>query len=416
MTRAPDLPALTPHDAARGFEQGPIRPPSEARSLLVRVIRNCTWNRCTFCPVYKGTKASQRTLEDVLADIDAMAACAEVLRTRGVAAVRGGELPPEAYQVALFLHDGGRTAFLQDADPCAVSPDKLAAVIRRVKQRFPSVARVTTYGRARTLARRTPEQLALLRDAGLTRVHLGLESGCDEVLRAVDKGVTADELIEAGVKVREAGMQLCFYVMPGLGGREEAACAAHVAGTACVIRAVAGAASGSAAVGIGVGREGVAAEQRRDTGVVEETNPLVVRLRTAAVVPGTPLAERAAAGDFELPDDVEVVRELRALLEQVGDARFELRSDHALNLLPELEGSLPADRGRLIALLDEYLALPPTEQALFAVGARLGLFRRLADLRDPQSRAALGAQLAGYRQPTPDELLAAARDLRARFI
>ncbi len=399
MSGVSDLPALTPDDAARGFELGPIRPPSEAMSLLVRVIRNCTWNRCTFCPVYKGTTSSQRDVEDVLADVDAMAACAEVLREKGwmAARARGSqgasgappfELPREAYQVELFLRGGARAVFLQDADPCVVKPEKLAAVIRRVKERFPSVERVTTYGRARTLARRAPDQLALLHEAGLTRVHLGLESGCDEVLRAVDKGATADELIEAGMKVLGSGMELCFYVMPGLGGR--AAAEAHVAGTARVIRAVAAASTPS--------------------------NPLVVRLRTAAVVPGTPLSERAAAGEFELPDDVEVVHELRGLLEQAGEARYELRSDHSLNLLPELEGSLPADRDRLLALVDEYLALPRSEQAAFAVGARLGLFRRLADLDDPQRRAALDAQLAGYRQPSPDELLAAARDLRARFI
>ena len=85
------------------FEQGPIRPPSEAHSLLVRVIRNCTWNRCTFCPVYKGSGSSLRPLEDVLADVEAMAAAAEVLEERGVGAIHGGLVPQEAYQVALFL-------------------------------------------------------------------------------------------------------------------------------------------------------------------------------------------------------------------------------------------------------------------------------------------------------------------------
>jgi hypothetical protein len=135
------------------FEQGPIRPPSEAHSLLVRAIRNCIWNRCTFCPVYKGAKSSLRPVEDVLADVDAMAAAAEVLRRRGVGAVHEGLVPQEAYQVSLFLGDGARTVFLQDADPCAVKPEKLAAVIRRVRERFPTVERVTTYGRASTLAR-----------------------------------------------------------------------------------------------------------------------------------------------------------------------------------------------------------------------------------------------------------------------
>ena len=370
------------------FEQGPIRPPSEAHSLLVRVIRNCTWNRCTFCPVYKGSPSSLRPLEDVLADVEAMAAAAEVLEERGVAAIHDGLAPQEAYQVALFLRGGGRTVFLQDADPCAVKPEKLAAVIHRVRDRFPSVERVTTYGRASTLARRTAQQLALLVEAGLTRVHLGLESGADEVLMAIDKGCSSGDLIAAGENVVGAGLELCFYLMPGLGGRR--ASAAHVAGSARVIRAVAAAAPAE--------------------------RPLVVRLRTAAVVPGTPLAEREAAGEFVLPDDVEVAQELRDLLGQLGDARLELRSDHALNLLPGLEGSLPADRGRLIAMLDEFLVLSRDEQARYAVGARLGIYRALDDRLDARRCATLDQQFAGYGQPSADELLRAATALRARFI
>jgi Radical SAM superfamily len=370
------------------FEQGAIRPPSEAHSLLVRIIRNCTWNRCTFCPIYKGTKSSLRPVEEVLADVDAMAEAAEVLRRRGVAAVHKGLVPSEAYQVSLFLGDGARTVFLQDADPCSVKPAKLAAVIGRVRERFPTIERVTTYGRASTLARRAPEDLALLRRAGLTRVHLGLESGADEVLMAIDKGCSSGELIAAGERVLQAGLELCFYLMPGLGGR--AAAAAHVSGSACVIRAVAPAAPAG--------------------------DPLVVRLRTAAVVPSTPLGARAAAGEFELPDDIEVAQELRDLLEQLGDARLELRSDHMLNLLNELEGSLPRDRDRLMALLDEYLGWPRDDQARFAIGARLGLFRRVADYHDPARLRALERQFAGYEEPSADELLAAASALRSRFI
>ncbi len=370
------------------FEQGPIRPPSDAHSLLVRAIRNCTWNRCAFCPVYKGAQSSLRPVEDVLADVDAMAEAAELLREKGTAAIREGLVPSEAYQVALFLGDGARTCFLQDADPCAVKPKKLAAVIRRVRERFPTVDRVTTYGRASTLARRAPEDLAMLCEAGLTRVHLGLESGADEVLMAIDKGCTSGDLIGAGGKVLEAGLELCFYLMPGLGGRAHAA--AHVAGSARVIREVARAAPAD--------------------------NPLVVRLRTAAVVPSTPLGARAAAGDFVLPDDVEVARELRDLLEQVGEARFELRSDHMLNLLQELEGSLPRDREPLIALLDDYLGWPRDDQAAFAVGVRLGVFRRLADYADAGRRQALEARFDGYEQPGADELLQAAAALRSRYI
>jgi len=376
------------------FEQGPIRPPSEAHSLLVRVIRNCTWNRCTFCPVYKGSKASQRQLAEILADIDAMAAAAERLggpeasSEQLLAGLHAGGVPPEAVQVALFLRDGARRAFLQDADPCAVKPDKLAAVLDHLRERFPSVVRVTTYGRAATVARRADGDLARLVAAGLSRLHLGLESGADTVLEEVCKGATHGELIEAGRKALAAGLELCFYVMPGLGGVEDSV--AHVRGTAAVLRAVAPAAS----------------PQR----------PLVVRLRTTAVAPGTPLAERAAAGRFTLPDDVQVARELRDLLEEVGEARFELRSDHSLNLLPELEGSLPGDRPRLLAMLDEYLELPDEERAQFTLGVRLGVFRRLADRHDPQRRALLRAQVPGAEQAGARELLDAASRLRSRFI
>jgi radical SAM superfamily enzyme YgiQ (UPF0313 family) len=354
----------------------------------LRVIRNCTWNRCSFCPVYKGSGSSLRLLDDVLADVDAMAAAADVLDERGAGAIHGGLVPVEAYQVALFLRGAGRSVFLQDADPCAVKPKMLAAVIHRVRERFPTVERVTTYGRASTLARRTAQQLALLVDAGLTRVHLGLESGADEVLMAIDKGCNSGDLIAAGENVVRAGLELCFYLMPGLGGR--AASAAHVAGSARVLRTVAAAAPAE--------------------------RPLVVRLRTAAVVPGTPLAEREAAGEFVLPDDVEVAREIRDLLGQLGDARLELRSDHALNLLPGLEGSLPADRGRLVGMLDEFLSLTRDEQARYAVGARLGIYGSLGDRLDARRRATLEQQLGGYGQPTPDELLQAATALRARFI
>ena len=379
----------------RGFELGPIRPPSEAHSLLVRVIRNCTWNRCSFLPwSTKGTTSSQRSLEDVLADVDAMAAVAEVLREKEWAAARAGELPEESYQVEIFRRAGETAVFLQDADPCAVKPEKLTAVIRRVKERFPTVDSITTYGRARTLARRAPEQLEMLAEAGLTRLHLGLES----VGRGAAGGGQGHDVRRAdpaaGTKVMGAGIELCFYLMPGLAGREPAAVAEHVAGSARVIRAVAAAAPVDAAA------PGASAHSPVNSSVAthgerrplsEPLHPLVVRLRTAAVSPGTPLAQRQASGGFELPDDVEVVRELRDLIDQVGEARFELRSDHALNLLPELEGSMPADRPRLLALLDEYLALPRAEQASFAVGARLGVFRRLADLQDHNRRAILAS-------------------------
>jgi hypothetical protein len=113
---------------------------------------------------------------------------------------------------------------------------------------------------------------------------------------------------------------------------------------------------------------------------------------------------------------VEVAQELRDLLGQLGDARLEFRSDHTLNLLRELEGSLPRDRERLIAMLDEYLGWSREEQARFAVGVRLGIYRGLADRDDPARAAALEGRFAGYGQPSADELLRIASALRSRYI
>jgi hypothetical protein len=215
-----------------------------------------------------------------------------------------------------------------------------------------------------------------------------MESGSDEVLARVEKGCTAAQLVTAGRQVLAADMELCFYVMPGLGGRDLAA--EHLRGTAAVLREVAAAAT--------------------------PARPLVVRLRTTAVVPGTPLADDEAAGRFALPDDIEVAAELRALLELLDGVRLELRSDHALNLMPGLEGSLPDDRERLIDLVDRLLALPPDEQAEFALGARVGVYRVPRDLRDEQARQALRRRVTGADGAPDIEKLEAAKRIRAQFL
>jgi radical SAM superfamily enzyme YgiQ (UPF0313 family) len=305
-----------------GFELGPIRPPSEAMSLLVRVSRNCPWNRCAFCPVYKDSEGySRRTAEEIHADLDAMR---EVY----------GDMP--------------RTVFLQDADPLLSRPDDLVSVLEGIRERFPSVRRITTYARSRTLAKRSPGDLERIRAAGLDRLHVGLESGCDEVLALVDKGTSRDEQIEAGRKVKAAGFELSEYVMPGLGGREHTD--AHADDTAAAIAAI---------------------------------EPDFVRLRTTAVVPGTPLAELEEAGHWIALGEVETVAEIRRFLDRLGDARTRLESDHALNLLMELRGDLPERREELIAVCDDLLGLPEKEQVEVVLGRRTGHIARLADRHRP---------------------------------
>ena len=292
------------------FEQGPIRPPSEAASLLVRVSRNCPWNHCAFCPVYKGSKFSLRPVEEVLADLDAMKD---------------------------VFGDHPRTVFLQDANPVLTRPDDLIQIVEGIRARFPRVHRITAYARSHTLARRTVEDLTRIREAGLDRLHVGLESGCDDVLKMVKKGTTSAEQIKAGRRAKEAGFELSHYVMPGLGGREHTD--AHADDTAAVLQAA---------------------------------GPDFIRLRTTAVIPGTPLAELEAKGEFQPLTEVELVAEIRRFLEGLRGLETRLESDHMLNLLMELRGDLPRELDRLIGTCDAFLELPEREQKLFVIARRVG--------------------------------------------
>ncbi|MBW1912505.1 MAG: radical SAM protein [Deltaproteobacteria bacterium] len=177
------------------YEQGVIRPPSEAQSLLVRVTRNCPWNQCLFCPAYKGVKFSRRSVAEVKADIDAMA---------------------NEYGKHINMIE---TAFFQDADSLILKTEQILEILRHIKVRFPSLERVTTYARATTLKRKSVEEFIQLKEAGLTRIHAGLESGSEKVLKMIKKGITPEDILEAGRKVMAAGISLSEYIIPGVGGR-----------------------------------------------------------------------------------------------------------------------------------------------------------------------------------------------------
>ena len=186
---------------SRKFEQGPIRPPSEAGSLLVRVTRNCPWNRCTFWPVYKATTFSIRPVEDVIRDIDLVARWAARIRdvmdpehpSRKPIEILGSEVPDVEKSgfiaaASWILSSGMRSVFLQDANSLVIKSSDLVRILEYLKERFPDIDRITSYARSHTVARMKAEDLAALRRAGLNRIHIGLESGSDEVLKSVKKG------------------------------------------------------------------------------------------------------------------------------------------------------------------------------------------------------------------------------------
>lgn len=299
------------------YEVGPIRPPSEAGSLLIRATRNCPWNKCEFCPTYKRAQFEKRPVEDILRDIDT---------------------------AAVYHGDRFQTAFLQDANSLVMKTPDLVKVLSHLKEKFPSVRRVTSYARARTVARKTVEELKQLREAGLSRLHIGLESGYDALLEYMKKGVTSELAIEAGKKVKESGISLCFYVVLGLGGRlkleGQATWRKHALETARVLNAV---------------------------------DPDYIRVRTLTIREGMPLYEKLLSGEFEKASDAEVVREEELLIESLEVAsRFV--SDHSTNVLMDVRGKLPEDKEHMLSIIRRYLELSEEEQLNFRLGT---LFRTL---------------------------------------
>lgn len=344
---------------SQSFELGPIRPPSEAYSLLIRATRNCPWNRCQFCSVYKGSKFELRPVDEILRDIEAAKAISEGIKEISwemgygnkvieVAAMLSNQLQHGqcVQNVALWLGTGGKSAFLQDSNTLIMRTPDLIQVITFLKKTFPGLNRVTTYGRSHTAARKSLAELKALKDAGLDRIHIGLETGYDPLLAYMGKGCTAKNHIDGGKKVKEAGISLCEYVMPGLGGKK------------------------------------MSKEHALETArVLNEIDPDYIRLRSLHVSPIIPLWTKLQDGDFELQTEDEVVMEIAVFIENLQVTSY-FKSDHILNLLMEIEGRMPEDKERCLNIIDNYLSLPEEERLNFKVGRRVGLYNSLADLND----------------------------------
>ena len=349
-----------------GFEQGPIRPPSEAESLLIRISRNCPWNRCTFCGIYKGTKFSLRPVDHVLRDIDTVRFYVEAIDAaeKSGKAISLGELSklapngrkpdmPALHAAYNFVANGMQSIFIQDGNSLVMKPDQIIRILLHLKESFPPVKRVTSYGRSHTIARISDENLGRMADAGLNRIHIGMESGSDRVLKMVHKGVDKATQIVAGQKVKRAGIELSEYFMPGLGG------------------------------------QALTRENATETAdALNQINPDFIRLRTLALPAAAPLFEQFQEGSFDKMGEVDTVMELLLWLEELHGITSTVRSDHVLNLFPEVDGVLPEDKEKMMQPLRDFLKLAPEEQMLFCIGRRTHRLARFSDLHDPVRRDA----------------------------
>lgn len=360
------------------FEMGPSRPPSEAYSLLIRVTRGCSWHRCEFCSSHRTMKFRIRPVEEIKRDIRTAKEIAEKIREISWKKGYGNKIkeaaasvycdpPSEGFRnVALWLYAGGRTAFLQDADSLIMKTPQLVDVLKFLRETFPGLDRITSYSRSKTAAGKTPSELKELHDAGLSRLHVGLESGCDEVLNFVRKGVTAEEHIESGKKVVESGISLCEYIMPGLGGRRWSG--EHVRQTVRVLNAI---------------------------------NPDFIRLRSLSLREDLPLYNKLQNGEFELQTEDEIIEEIRELICGLEVTSY-LASDHIENLLQDVEGQLPEAKEKMLSVIDGYQALPLKERQIFQLGRRMGRYTGLNDLSDTLQHKKIEQMLSDIKDRNED--------------
>jgi len=300
---------------------GPIRPPSEANSLLVRVTKSCPWNRCEFCDVFKGKKFQLRKLEEVKQEIlVAKKAMEDIQRWAdqsgyglGYIAIQNG--------MPWIQDEGVKSVFLQDSDSLIMKVEPLVEILEFLRDTFPTLERVCSYARGKTILKKKPQELRRLREAGLSRLHMGLETGDDELLVYIKKGANAEEMVKAGKKAIEAGFEVSEYVMPGLGGRER--WEQHAKNSALVLN---------------------------------EINPHFIRLRTFHLLTGTPMYERAKRGEFQIQSIEGILVEVRRFIEVLNVTSELITSDYAFNYyLGGVDGKLPEDKDKLKKAVDEAL-------------------------------------------------------------
>ncbi|HHY91574.1 MAG TPA: radical SAM protein [Clostridiales bacterium] len=267
------------------------RPPSEARSLIVQVTIGCSHNRCIFCSSYQGKIFRIRKMDEIFED----------------------------FEMARRFYGKVRRIFLADGNALVLKTDDLKKILEKIKELFPECERVATYGAPKDILGKTVEELKLLRELGLKIIYLGVESGSDEILEFIQKGVTSAQMVEAGKRVVQSGIDLSVTLISGLGGKEK-------------------------------WRE----HARESARVMNEINPQYIGLLTLMVEPGTVLYEKVRRNEFQLLTPKEVMMETREFLQHIEVKDCVFRSNHASNYVA-LGGTLPQDKERLLALLDELI-------------------------------------------------------------
>ena len=274
-----------------------IRPPSEAESLILQVTLGCSHNRCTFCPTYKGRRFRIKDLDTIKSEID--------------------EVAP---------YGPFRKVFLADGDALIIPQPKLLAILEYLQEKIRGLRRVGIYGNSKSILRKSVDELKALKNRKLAIVYLGVETGDPTLLEKVRKGASYEQMVEAGRRVKEAGITLSATVLLGLGGVEHAQ--QHALATAKILSAI---------------------------------DPDFASALTLMVVPGTPIYEDMEAGRFQLPTPFQLLEELGTIVAHSHFSQCYFTSNHASNYLP-IKARLPRDKKAVVNLIQQVVSSEDTSR------------------------------------------------------
>jgi radical SAM superfamily enzyme YgiQ (UPF0313 family) len=280
------------------YDFPPYRPPNEAASALIRASRGCPWNKCLFCTMYKTLKFKPRSVEEVKNDID----------------------------TAVKIYKGAKTVFIADSDSLAMK--NIDEIIRHIKFSFLDAERITSYARAKTLVKLGLDRLKKIKKAGLTRVHVGLESGDKKTLEFMQKGATLEEMIAGGKVAKKAGLELSFYILVGAGGKDRLKEHAIESAKVC-----------------------------------NEVNPDFIRLRTLIIQRGSLIEGKKISGEYKPISPIEKLQEVKLFIENLKVNQCVLASDHFTNYVwvddkivyKGVYGILPKDKPEMLDNLTKTL-------------------------------------------------------------
>ncbi len=287
------------------YEGSLYRPPSEAYSLIVQATIGCTHNKCTFCSMYKDKRFRVRSTDEIIED----------------------------FQIGRERYKYVKRIFIADGDALAIKNEELMKILSFIKEKFPECERVGIYGSPKAILSKSNQELEKLKSLGLGIIYLGVESGSEKILKAINKGVTMEEMVKAGKKVVEADIELSITLISGIGGKIDSY--EHAIESAKIIN---------------------------------EINPNYVGLLTLIVEEGTPLYEDVKNGKFDLLSPKEVLLETKKMVENLNVENCVFRSNHASNYVA-LKGTLSQDKDLILSQIEEGLQIANLEEK--------DLFRRL---------------------------------------